>query len=32
MIHFADDTHLSYARKKLSTTEYVMNYEFKKIS
>ena len=32
MIHFADDTHLSFASKKLSTTESVMNYEFKKIA
>ena len=31
-IHFADDTHLSFASKKLSTIESVMNYEFKKIA
>ena len=31
-IHFADDNHLSYASKKLSTTESVMNYELKKLS
>ena len=31
-IHFADDTHLSYASKKLSTTEFIMNCEFKKIA
>ena len=31
-IHFADDTHLSYASKKLSTIESVMNCELKKIS
>ena len=29
-IHFANDTHLSYASKKLSTTESVMNCESKK--
>ena len=28
-IHFADDTHLSYASKKLSTIELVTNYELK---
>ena len=32
MIHFADDTHLSYASKKLSTTESVMNCESKKLT
>ena len=32
MIHFADDTHLSYAGKKLSTTESVMNCESKKLT
>ena len=32
MIHFTDDTHLSYASKKLSTTESVMNYELKKLA
>ena len=31
-IHFADNTHLSYASKKLSTIESVMNCELKKIS
>ena len=31
-IHFADDTHLSYASKKLSTIEYVMNCELKKLT
>ena len=31
-IHFPDDTHLSYASKKRSTNESVMNYEFKKIA
>ena len=31
-IHLADDTHLSFASKKLSTIESVMNYEFKKIA
>ena len=31
-IHFADDTHLSYASKKLSTIESVMNYELKKFA
>ena len=31
-IHFADDTHLSYASKNLSTTKSVMNYELKKNS
>ena len=31
-IHFADDTHLSYASKKLSTIESVINYEFKKLA
>ena len=30
--HFADDTHLSYASKKLSTIESVINYEFKKLA
>ena len=29
-IHFADDTHLKYASKKLSTIESVMTYELKK--
>ena len=28
-IHFSDDTDLSYASKKLSTTESIMNYEIK---
>ena len=28
-IHFADDTHLSYASKKLSTIEFVINYQLK---
>ena len=32
MIHFADDTHLSYASKKLSTIESVMNCELKKLT
>ena len=32
MIHFPDDTHLSYVRKKLSTIESVMNYEINKVS
>ena len=31
-IHFADDTHLSYASKKLSTTESVINCELKKLA
>ena len=31
-IHFADDTHLSYASKKLSTIESVMNYELKELA
>ena len=31
-IDFADDTHLSYFGKKLTTTESVMNYELNKIS
>ena len=31
-IHFADNTHLSYASKKLSTIESVMNCELKKFS
>ena len=31
-IHSADDTHLSYASKKLSRTESVMNYELKKLA
>ena len=31
MIHFADDTKLSFANKKLSTIENVMNYELKKL-
>ena len=31
-IHFADDTHLSYASKKLSTIESVMNCELKKLT
>ena len=30
--HFADDTHLSYASKKLSTIESVMNCELKKLT
>ena len=30
-IHFADDTHFSYASKKLSTIESVMNCELKKL-
>ena len=30
MIHFPDDTDLSYASKKRSTNESVMNYELKK--
>ena len=30
MIHFADDTHLSFTSKKLSRTESVMNYKLKK--
>ena len=29
-IHFADETHLSYASKKLSPIESVMNYKLKK--
>ena len=29
-IHFADETHLSYASKTLSPIESVMNYKFKK--
>ena len=32
MIHFADDTHLSFASKKLSTIESVMNCELKKLA
>ena len=32
VIHFPDDTHLSYASKKRSTNESVMNYELKKIA
>ena len=32
MKHFADGTHLSYASKKLSTIEFVINYELKKIA
>ena len=31
-IHFADDTNLSYASKKLSSTDTVMNYELKKLA
>ena len=31
-IHFADDTHLSYASKKLSTTESEINCELKKLA
>ena len=31
-IHFADDAHLSYASKKLSTIELVTNYELKKLA
>ena len=31
-IHFADETHLSYASKKLSPIESVMNYKLKKSS
>ena len=31
-IHFADDTHLSYASKKLSTIESVMNCQLKKLA
>ena len=31
-IHFADDTHLSYASKKLSAIESVINYELKKLA
>ena len=31
-IHFADDIHLSYASKKLSTLESVMNYQLKRIT
>ena len=31
-IHFADDTHLSYASKKLSTIESVMNCKLKKLT
>ena len=31
-IHFADDNHLNYESKKLSTINSVMNYELKKIS
>ena len=31
-IHFADDTYLSYASKKLSTIECVMNCELKKLT
>ena len=31
-IHFGDDIHLSYASKKLSTVESVINHELKKIS
>ena len=31
-IHFADDTHLSYASTKLSTIESVINYELKKLA
>ena len=31
-IHFADKTHLSYASKKLITSESVINYELKKIA
>ena len=31
-IHFADDTHLSYASKNLGTTESVMNYELQKLA
>ena len=31
-IHFADDNHLNYESKKLSTIECVMNYELKKLA
>ena len=31
-IHFADDTHVSYASKKLSTLESVMNYQLNGIT
>ena len=31
-IHFTDDTHLSYASKKLSTIEFVTNYQLKKLA
>ena len=32
MMHFADDTHLKYASKKLRTIESVMNYELKQLA
>ena len=32
MIHFADDTHVSYVSKKLSTIESIMSYELKKLA